>query len=154
VLTYPEVGATAGELPAGYHHLRRSRNLGPADLDELAERLFAWEVQRLSGLTVDGPRVAQGVDVVVGFGLGPVRIPAPCRVVYVVTEPDRRGFAYGTLPGHPESGEEAFLLSRNGNDITFEIVAFSRPARWFSRLGAPVARRVQSRITDRYLAAL
>ena len=32
--------------------------------------------------------------------LGPVR--APCRVVYVVDEPDRRGFAYGTLPGHPE----------------------------------------------------
>ena len=34
----------------------------------------------------------------------------PCRVVYVVDEPDRRGFAYGTLPGHPESGEELFLV--------------------------------------------
>ena len=28
---------------------------------------------------------------------------APCRVVYVIDEPDVRGFAYGTLPGHPES---------------------------------------------------
>ncbi|EUA88310.1 hypothetical protein I551_5201 [Mycobacterium ulcerans str. Harvey] len=24
---------------------------------------------------------------------------APCRVVYVIDEPDIRGFAYGTLPG-------------------------------------------------------
>ena len=40
--------------------------------------------------------------------LGPVR--APCRVVYVVDEPDRRGFAYGTLPGHAESGEERFVV--------------------------------------------
>jgi uncharacterized protein (UPF0548 family) len=36
--------------------------------------------------------------------LGPIRVP--CRVVYVLDEPERRGFAYGTLPGHPESGEE------------------------------------------------
>ncbi|SIP67631.1 hypothetical protein BN9982_740001 [Mycobacterium tuberculosis] len=31
---------------------------------------------------------------------------APCRVVYVIDEPDVRGFGYGTLPGHPVSGEE------------------------------------------------
>jgi uncharacterized protein (UPF0548 family) len=36
------------------------------------------------------------------FGIG---FKAPVRVVYVVDEPTRRGFAYGTLPGHPESGE-------------------------------------------------
>ena len=27
-LTYPEVGATKGALPPGYHHLRRSRVIG------------------------------------------------------------------------------------------------------------------------------
>ena len=36
-------------------------------------------------------------------------LQAPCRVVYVIDEPDIRGFAYGTLPGHPESGEERFV---------------------------------------------
>jgi uncharacterized protein (UPF0548 family) len=37
---------------------------------------------------------------------------APCRVIYTITEPRRKGFAYGTLPGHPESGEEAFTISQ------------------------------------------
>lgn len=29
-----------------------------------------------------------------------------------IDEPDRQGFAYGTLPGHPESGIEQFTLTR------------------------------------------
>jgi hypothetical protein len=54
---------------------------------------------------------------------------APCRVVYVIDEPRRRGFAYGTLPGHPESGEEAFVLEqRDDGTIASNIIAFSRPA--------------------------
>lgn len=38
--------------------------------------------------------------------------------------------------------------------VTIEIIAFSRPGRWFSRLGGPISRAVQSRVTDRYLFAL
>ena len=58
--------------------------------------------------------------------LGPVR--APCRVVYVVDEPDRRGFAYGTLPGHAESGEELFLVRYDPatDEVYAEVTAFSR----------------------------
>jgi uncharacterized protein (UPF0548 family) len=37
--------------------------------------------------------------VVLGLDIGPLRISAPCRVVYAVAEPDCQGFAYGTLPG-------------------------------------------------------
>ena len=33
-------------------------------------------------------------------------------VVYIIHEPDRQGFAYGTLPGHPESGDEALMSER------------------------------------------
>ncbi len=63
------------------------------------------------------------------MGAGPVRITAPCRVVYTVNEPDRQGFACGTLPGHPECGEEAFLVERDDDGaVTFAITAFSRPA--------------------------
>jgi uncharacterized protein (UPF0548 family) len=36
----------------------------------------------------------------------------------------------------------------------FRITAFSKPGRWFTRLGAPLARLVQTRMTRRYLAAL
>jgi len=80
---------------------------------------------------------------------------APGRVVSVVDEPRRQGFAYGTLPGHPERGEESFVLSLLDDEtIDFTLVAFSRPAVWWSRAGAPVSRWVQKRITARYLDAL
>ena len=36
----------------------------------------------------------------------------------------------------------------------FEIRAFSRPATWWVRLGNPVAKLVQSRVTDRYAKAM
>ena len=80
----------------------------------------------------------------------------PCRVVYVVDEPDRRGFAYGTLPGHPESGEELFCVRYDpATDAVYaEISAFSRPALWWSRIGAPVARVAQRFIGQRYLRAV
>ncbi len=70
-------------------------------------------------------------------------------------EPRRRGFAYGTLPGHPESGEEAFIVEQHDDDsVTFTITAFSRPATWLARLGGPLGRAVQDRVTARYLRAL
>jgi uncharacterized protein (UPF0548 family) len=86
--------------------------------------------------------------------LGP--IAAPCRVVYVVDEPDRRGFAYGTLPGHAESGEELFLVTYDPatEEVRAVVTAFSRHVTWWSRLGAPATSLVQRIVTDRYLRAL
>lgn len=34
------------------------------------------------------------------------------------------------------------------------IVAFSKPGRWFTKLGGPAARLVQTQMTRRYLQAL
>lgn len=51
-----------------------------------------------------------------GIGAGILTPNAPCQVVYVLDEPDRQGFAYGTLPGQPESGEEAFVIERADDD--------------------------------------
>jgi uncharacterized protein (UPF0548 family) len=80
---------------------------------------------------------------------------APCRVVYVIDEPDRWGFAYGTLPGHHESGEEAFVLHRtdDGRSV-LSITAFSRPATALAKLAGPFGRGAQSLITNRYLHTL
>jgi uncharacterized protein (UPF0548 family) len=41
---------------------------------------------------------------------GPFRLDSPVRVIYVIDEKNRKGFACGTLPGHPISGEEAFIV--------------------------------------------
>lgn len=151
-LTYSEVGATAGELPAGYRHVRRSRALGRGEDTFLAasDALMHWNVHRRAGLRVeaDTPTAARGTTVILrwfGFTI-------PCRVVYVIDEPNRRGFAYGTLPGHPESGEERFCVERDADGgVRATITVFSRPGRWFTRLGDPVARVVQSIMTGRYL---
>jgi len=80
---------------------------------------------------------------------------APCRVVYVVDEPDRFSFAYGTLPGHPEQGEAAMSVDRNESEgVVFRIVSFSRTVEPLARLGSPVTRLIQRRVTNRYLEAL
>lgn len=158
-LTYAEVGATSGRLPPGYRHVRRSSGVGQgaAAFDLAAERLLRWDVHRGAGLGVEATaaRAVLGSTVVLRLPIGPLRLTAPCRVVAVVDEPRRRGFAYGTLPGHPESGEERFLVTLDdAGRVRLGITAFSRPSTWWARLGAPVSRRVQDRVTDRYLAVL
>lgn len=151
-LTYPEVGQTATDLPTGYSHLRCGATLTSRTFADAAARLMSWEVHRRAGLTVtaSGP-VAPGA--VVTLGLGPLRfaVTAPCRVVYTIDEADRVGFAYGTLPGHPESGEEAFVVSRVEGGARLDITAFSRPATAMAVVVGPVGRAGQRLITRRYL---
>jgi uncharacterized protein (UPF0548 family) len=69
-----------------------------------------------------------------------------------VDEPNRYGFAYGTLPAHPEEGEERFLVTRDSDDVVnFEVVAFSRAHDRITKLGGPIPRALQRRTTSQYL---
>ncbi|TQK20553.1 uncharacterized protein (UPF0548 family) [Microbacterium sp. SLBN-154] len=158
-LTYAEVGATGGELPAGYHHTRLKRVIGHgrADFARAADLLLAGEVQRRAGAEVQMSEtpLREGARVEMRVRLGPLVFRIPCRVVWAERTADSCGFAYGTLPGHPERGEERFELRLDvSGDVVFTIVAFSRPGRWFTLLGGPVARRFQAHMTRRYLQAL
>ena len=170
-VTYPSefVGTTLGPTggvepaPAGYRRVRESVKVGDGQqaFDLAAHALMTWQVHRRAGLrvTASADEAAIGVDVASRLGFGWFAISAPCVVVAVVSEPDRVGFAYGTLRGHPESGEESFVVELRGGpdgnlDVWFHVTAFSKPATWWSRLGAPVARRVQDTVTRRYLKAL
>jgi uncharacterized protein (UPF0548 family) len=152
-LTYPEVGATAGTMPAGYRHVRAARRVGSgrARFDQAAAAVVRYGMLRGAGLKVDATtEVAQvGADVL--GRLGPFL--APCRVVYVIDEPNRRGFAYGSLPGHAVRGEEMFAVRYDPSDdsVHAEVAAFSTPATWWSRLGGPALRLSQALITRRYL---
>ena len=158
--TYAEVGSTrTGALPRGYGILRRSRVVGSGAerFERAAQAVLGWDMHRRAGLGVrpSDEQVVQGAVAVVRVGRGRVGLDAPVRVVYVVDEIHRQGFAYGTLPGHPESGEEAFVVELHENGtVTFNITAFSRPATLLARLGGPVSRAVQSRVTNRYLRAV
>ncbi|MFI0817489.1 DUF1990 family protein [Streptomyces sp. NPDC021098] len=142
-LTYPEVGATRRDpLPAGYGHLRvRTRiGTGQAVFEAAGRAVLDWRMHRAVGVTVSarGP-AAEGRTVVVGLGAGPLRLRAPCEVVWTVADATAAGFAYGTLPGHPERGEESFVVSleRDGS-VWLTVTAFSRPAVRLTRAAAPL----------------
>ncbi|OBG84760.1 hypothetical protein A5733_23340 [Mycobacterium sp. NS-7484] len=155
-LTYPETGATAGNLPDGYRHTRASAVIGTGRdrFEQAGAAVLRWGMQRGAGLRVQAGTESAVVGTDLLVRLGPV--PAPCRVVYVLSEPDRRGFAYGTLAGHPESGEELFSVRYDASTdlVHAEVVAFSRPATWWSRLGGPVTRLLQRVVTRRYLTGI
>ncbi|GAA0422491.1 DUF1990 domain-containing protein [Actinoplanes capillaceus] len=140
-LTYPHVGFTrTGRLPSGYRHLRYRTRIGTGEevLRRTGEAILSFRMHRAIGtrITADVDRAATGVLLTVG--IGPLR--APCEVVWTVEEDDRIGFAYGTRPGHPATGEEAFLAERDEHgEVWFSVTAFSRPAGTFMRLAGPFA---------------
>jgi uncharacterized protein (UPF0548 family) len=74
--------------------------------------------------------------------------------VYVTDGEDHFGFGYGTLPGHPECGEEAFHVQRTADWVSFEVRAFSRPVDPLARLGGLVSRWIQLRVNHAYLEGL
>ncbi len=157
-LTYKHVGATiTGDLPAGYVHDDESVLLGTgAGVYEAAmSSLQNWAVHRGAGLVVsDGASLEEGKTVALAAPLPIAHAIATCRIIGVVDESDRYGFAYGTLPLHPEEGEEAFLVERDGEDVRFRIVAFSRPRFWAARIARPVARQFQLKALNGYLRAM
>jgi uncharacterized protein (UPF0548 family) len=158
--SYPEVGATKNSsLPAGYRLDRYERQLGPDEnvFERTAEALRAWRAHTGAGVQVvpDDARVTLEATVLLLIRAAGLWAVAPCRVVYMVDEPDRFGFAYGTLPGHPEQGEVAMLVERHQRDrVVFRIVSFSRTVDPLARLGSPVTRLIQRRVTNRYVQAL
>lgn len=157
-LTYPEQGCSRNrQAPPGFRALSGAAVLpAGSELDTAADQLLRWQVQRRAGfqVAVSAPRIETGAVALLSAGIGPLAIRSPVRVVYVIDEPDRRGFAYGTLAGHPESGEEAFVLQRDpAGQITFSLSAYSRPGTWWSRALHPAVTAAQHLITSRYLHA-
>lgn len=158
-LSYAEVGQTRGALPANYALMSRRATIGRGreQFESAAAALFGWQLQRRAGVRVrpSSATVTDGAVAVLLLGLGPLAVRAPVRVVYLIDEPDRRGFAYGTLPGHPESGEEAFVveLAEDGT-VSCQITAFSQPASTLAKLGGPLATLTQRWVTSRYLRSL
>ncbi|GGT04290.1 DUF1990 domain-containing protein [Planobispora rosea] len=164
--SYPDVGLThpdtdtfrAGAVPPGYRRLRHHRMLDPGTtLERAAEALLTWQAQTRCGLrpVASAPRAAVGATIVLRLGPGPLWLPAPCRVVWTLEEDDRAGFGYGTLTGHPESGEEGFLLERDATGrVRFTVHAYSRPGRWYVRLAGPVPVLLQNVFARAYTRSL
>lgn len=158
-VTYSPVGVTSsGAIEPGYRRERWACQLGRGrDVFERAvDGLRQWAMHERSGLIVANPGpVEAGVIVAMAAPLPVGFVEVVCRVVAVVDEPDRFGFAYGTLSRHPEQGEESFTVSLASDDqVEFTIVAVSRARHPLARALPPVARFLQQRATLRYLQSM
>lgn len=157
--SYDAIGSTrSGQTPPGYHRLEHRALVGTGDEVFLraGEALMTWKMHNAAGFQLQAtePRADIGVNSLGVLGLGKLGLPVPCRVVWIVDEPDRTGFGYGTLAGHPEGGEESFVVTREDDEVWFTVLAYSRPATWYTRLGGPIGRRGQLFFARRYASAL
>jgi uncharacterized protein (UPF0548 family) len=159
-LTYAQIGATNAIPPQGYAFDHTQIKLGhgkqvflaaKAALERWQQFDLAW-VHACPGTTPI--RAGEAVGILARSG-GVWWLNA-CRIVYVVDEEDRFGFANGTLPGHLGTGEERFLIERDRSDdsVWYDILAFSRPRHLLARLGYPWMRRVQKRFAQDSTAAM
>jgi uncharacterized protein (UPF0548 family) len=164
-LTYHQVGLTRAleAPPPGFVVDRYHRDLGQgqgvferatAVVDDFDFFNLGWVRVVKNGRPEEGDHVAALVKV---FGLWTVNT---ARVVYrfhtTVDAVTRYGFAYGTLQHHAECGEERFQVSwsQETDEVSFEILAFSRPRHLLARLGRPWARRLQKRCGNQAMARM
>jgi uncharacterized protein (UPF0548 family) len=155
-VTYSPIGASLdGPTPTGLRRHRWSVPHPDGTFDSAVTAIDTWAVHRGAGLTVtsDGP-VALGTNVAMSAPLPVGFVDVTCRVVAVVEEELRHGFAYGTLPAHPETGEEAFLVVRDDRGVRFDVQAVSAPRHPLARLVPALADRLQDAAVRKYLAAI
>jgi uncharacterized protein (UPF0548 family) len=161
--TYSAIGATATNPPAGYvvDHTRINLGDGEKVFEEAKSAIRHWQHFQLGWVDVSptNTTIQKGeVIAVMGHVLGLWWLNA-CRIVYVVDEVGpvtRFGFAYGTLPGHAESGEERFQIEwdRSTNEVCYDILAFSRPNYFVTKLGYPLVRCFQKQFARDSAAAM
>ena len=148
-LTYPEVGTTAtGEKFAHYDNDDNYIILGKgAKVWEKAKvALRNWQQFPLPWTKIypNTRELKEGEVVVVMFRLMGIWWRNSAKIVYTFNESNRFGFAYGTLPGHIEMGEEVFWIERNKEEVvSYHIKAFSTPRFWLAKIAYPIARMYQ-----------
>jgi uncharacterized protein (UPF0548 family) len=159
-LSYGPAGLTRSPASQRYQADMNAVELGRGrEVFERARRaLTEWRMFRLGWVRVlpERPVIQEGETVCVAAGTLGLWFLNACRVVYLVDEADRFGFAYGTLQAHAEEGEELFLVEHDRADdsVSYRIAALSRPRAWHARLGYPFTRALQRRFARDSMKAM
>ncbi len=161
--SYSAVGASRGQLPAGYTviHSRVSLGKGAIVFARAVKALCNWKMFEVPNVYLCWSNAPIQAGTVVAslirhFGFWSLN---SCRIVYVVDEDGairRYGFAYGTLLDHAEQGEERFAIEwdRASDVVSYDILSFSRPSCLVTQLFYPLARGLQMRFVKNSLAAM
>ena len=121
-LSYPRrlVGASLklaeGTLlvDAPWHRVDYSEVIGYGedDFQRAADNLFSWRAHRAAHVRVDGkPSAGEAVQ----LHFGPT--VSPCRIISVERSRHRAVLVYGTMHGHIECGEEAFIVEQGKGGV-------------------------------------
>jgi uncharacterized protein (UPF0548 family) len=158
--SYPEVGATCEQVPSGYtiDHNRLRLGTGREIFEKASAALRRWQMFRLAWVELYPLGAPIQIHAIVGilihhFGFYSLNA---ARIVYVIDEKRRFGFAYGTLEDHAEQGEERFSIewSTDDDSVWYDILAFSQPRQWQARIGKPAARLLQKRFVRDSMVAM
>lgn len=147
--SYPEVGASAHlEFPQGYDHDRNEVRIGQGreDFERGIEALQNWKMFPAPWTKVLPSPIEfeEGKEVAVMFRLFGLWWWNSCRIVYVIDEPNKKGFAYGTLLNHVEKGEEIFFVEMDADgSVWYRVQAFSQPNFILTKIFKPIARMYQ-----------
>ena len=149
-LTYPMVGASKHGNVKSFDNDFNTIYLGLGDQvwQQAKNALQTWNhfPSKWTAIRPENIPLQTGQNVGVLFRLFGVWWLNSARIVYTLDEKNCFGFAYGTLPGHIELGEECFWVERaDDGKIYYHIRAFSKPSFWLAKLGYPVARLYQRR---------
>jgi uncharacterized protein (UPF0548 family) len=159
--SYPEVGGTREKtFPSGYNidHNRIQLGTGLDDFKRAQAAIRAWQMFNGPGLELihsDTP-IEVGRNVALHARHLGFHSLSSCRIVYVIDEADRFGFAYGTLTEHVEIGEERFTVEFHDatGEVWYDILAFSRPGHLLVTLGYPYGRYLQKQFAFGSKAAM
>jgi uncharacterized protein (UPF0548 family) len=153
-LSYGHVGSTVdGRAPSTVPERVFTRE-AVGTLAAARAALRAWAPHRGIHAAVepaDAPLV-EGTTLLVVAPFGPFELLAPDRIVAVIDEQDRFGFAYGTLAGHAEVGEELFLAELVATDrLRLTIRIHAGPGTRLARIASPLVSFFQRAAARRYL---
>jgi uncharacterized protein (UPF0548 family) len=149
-----QCGPEEHHIPKGYDrdHTRTTIGHGAAAFDAAREAFRRWQQFDLGWVRVANPEAKIEQDEIVAgeahaLGLWSVNFS---RILYVIDEPDRFGFGYGTTPLHVECGEERFLLEFYpvSGEVCYDLLAFSQPANWLAQLGYSYTRSRQHKFAQ------
>jgi uncharacterized protein (UPF0548 family) len=157
--SYPDLGCTRGRNVAGFNTDRFRIELGTGDVTfEKARRAMRdWRGFSTDWVRLCWPykKIVPGTVVAVmahHYGLYSVNA---ARLVYVVDEPRRYGYALGSLTAHIVRGE-LLLVTYQEDDgrVFYELTAITRPGHWLSWVFYPLGRQLQNRFARDSLHAL
>ncbi len=158
--TYAHIGSTLASAPRDPTRIREGHldvGRGADAFRRARQGLRTWVTHSGINAAVEPAQqsVELGATVLVVLRVGPVHVIAPNRVVAVIDEPTRFAYAYGTLPGHPECGEESFVVELLDDEVVRATIrVHARGATLAARAAAPIVRQLQAVALRRYLCAL